>query len=100
MAAIPEFAPKGEDHLLRSTSVVRHVNYGRMQIEYTTFDAPAVEVLRLAARPKRVVVGGKDLANAEDAANEGYTIKPMPGGDVVVRVHRRSSNAVTLVLSE
>jgi hypothetical protein len=100
MGAVPEFAPKGEDHLLRSTSVVRHVSYGRTRIEYATLDADAVEVLRLAARPKWVVVGGKDLANVEDPANEGYCVTPLPGGDVVVRVHHRSSNEVTLVMSE
>ena len=28
MGAIPEFAPRGQDHLLRSTSVVTNVQYG------------------------------------------------------------------------
>lgn len=100
MGAVPEFAPKGEDHLLRSTSVVRRVNYGRTKIEYTTFDADAIDVLRLAAPPKRITARANDLAKVEDTSKEGYTVTALPGGDVVVRVHHRSSNEVTLVMSE
>ena len=34
MGAVPEFAPIGENHLLRSTSVVTHVAYASDKIEY------------------------------------------------------------------
>ena len=39
MAALPELAPRGEDHLLRSTSVVRRVSYRRRAVAYRTFHA-------------------------------------------------------------
>ena len=41
MGAIPEFAPIRENHLLRSSSVVTHVSYGNVSIEYKTFDSVA-----------------------------------------------------------
>ena len=31
MGAVPEFAPIGQNHLLRSTSVIQKVTYGRQQ---------------------------------------------------------------------
>ena len=37
MGAIPEFAPRGQDHLLRSTSVVTNVQYGLKCLSYKTF---------------------------------------------------------------
>ncbi len=57
MGAIPEFAPAGEEHLLRSSSVVRRVSYAAQRIEYRTFDRAATEVLRLNFRPARVSAG-------------------------------------------
>ena len=44
-----------ENHLVRSSSAVTSVVYGKGRIEYTAFDAPAdsVDVLRLAFRPSR-----------------------------------------------
>src|SRR3984957_4902116 len=61
MGAVPEFAPAGVDHLLRSSSVVRTVHYAAGKIEYRTFDADAVEVLRLKFKPSRVASGGAPL---------------------------------------
>src|SRR4029450_6343789 len=45
MAAIPELAPTGKDHLLGSTSVVQAVTYGRGSLDYRTFGRHALEVL-------------------------------------------------------
>src|SRR5579864_4484202 len=51
MGAIPQFAPKGENHLLRSTSLVQKVKYEGHTIAYRTFDKAATEVLRLNFKP-------------------------------------------------
>jgi hypothetical protein len=101
MGAIPEFAPAGEDHLLRCSSVVTHITYGKSSIEYKTFDEEATVVLRLRWRPKEILAGAKPLAAVDDASrSEGYTIRALPGGDFVLRVHARSSREVTLALGE
>ena len=86
MAAIPELAPRRQNHLLGSTSVVRAVLYGRARVVYRTFDARAVETLRLAYRPRRVVAGTRRLAQRSDLDGEGYTVRALGGGDFVVRV--------------
>jgi hypothetical protein len=38
LASVPEWAPAGENHLLRSTSVVQKISYAANQIVYQTFD--------------------------------------------------------------
>ena len=73
MAAVPEWAPAGEDHLLSSTSVVQAVTYGKDQVAYTTFDAAAREVLRLSFVPAGVTAGGVPLPKRTDLAAEGWT---------------------------
>ena len=96
MGAVPDFAPKGEDHLLRSSSVVRKVDYGKRSLRYQTFDAEASEVLRLTYKPTRVRAGGATLSEKTASTQEGYTIKSLPGGDYVIRIRHINSGDVSI----
>jgi hypothetical protein len=83
MALLPALAPKRQNHLLGSSSVVRSVSYGRNRVSYSTFAASAQEVLRLRFRPARVT-GGE------------MTVEPVGGGDYVVRVRHEDARSITL----
>ena len=48
MAAQPELAPDDQNHLLRTSSVIQSISYGK-NITYTKFDASSKERLKLAA---------------------------------------------------
>ncbi len=100
MASVPAWAPSDEDHLLRSSSVVREIDYGPTTITYETFHADGVELLKLRRAPKQVRAGERVLERV-DAPQEGkacYTVKGVRGGGVVVRVYRRGANDVTMSL--
>jgi hypothetical protein len=94
MAAVPAFAPKGQNHLLGSTSVVQNVKYGEGNLDYRTFDQKATEVLRLHFKPRQVYAGKSQLHQVENLSQEGYTVKALEGGDYVVRVHHITSNEI------
>jgi hypothetical protein len=96
MGAIPAFAPMGENHLLRSSSVVQRVTYEERKIIYRTFDAEATEVLRLRFKPARVAAGGKALGERSDLREEGYAIQSLPGGDYVLRIHHRDARDIEI----
>lgn len=96
MAAIPAFAPKGQNHLLGSSSVVQKVSYGDRSVTYRTFDREAREVLRLHFKPVQVTAGGATLHERQDLKSEGYTIQPLGGGDYAVRVHHVNSNEISI----
>jgi hypothetical protein len=96
MAAIPEWAPPRENHLLRSTSVVSHVDYAPDRVSWTTFDADATETLRLVSRPVLVTAGGVTLSEQETLDDEGYVVQPFASGDVVVRVHHTTPGEVVV----
>jgi hypothetical protein len=49
MASDPELAPPLQNHLLRSSSVIRSIAYGRSAIRYEKFDPDSEEVFRLGA---------------------------------------------------
>ena len=61
LGAIPTLAPQHQDHLLRSSSVVQTVQYGKRSIQYRTFDSGATEVLRLTYKPTEVRAGGTSI---------------------------------------
>jgi hypothetical protein len=98
MGAVPQWAPRHENHLLESSSIVTHVDYGdASRVVWSTFDADATETLRLRAAPVRVTVRGKPLTERQDLW--GYTVHPLPLGDAIVRVRHDGAGPVEVVLS-
>jgi hypothetical protein len=79
MASVPEWSPPGENHLLRSSSVVRKVSYAARELSYTTFDEDATEVLRLGFRPTRVTAKGTALRQRPDLSEPGWTFDAKAG---------------------
>ncbi|MHB1939132.1 MAG: hypothetical protein ACYCOR_21575 [Acidobacteriaceae bacterium] len=57
MASAPELAPQDQNHLLRSTSVIQHIQYSPDRITYRKFDAQSVERLKLGAAIPKSVTG-------------------------------------------
>lgn len=83
MGAVPEWAPMGQNHLLRSSSVIRDVEYGARRVRYAAFDPAGKDVLRLNFKPA-AVEGGT------------FTAEALGGGDFVVRVTRAGSKSVVV----
>jgi hypothetical protein len=61
LGAVPDFAPIGQNHLLRSSSVVQKVNYYHDRIDYRIFSDRSVEVLRVTFKPARMTGTGTPL---------------------------------------
>jgi hypothetical protein len=96
---MPELAPVGVDHLLRSSSVVQKITYSKQSIKYRTFDDSATEVLRLSHRPQRVTAGDAALPLRTSLGEEGFSVDPLPGSnDYVVRILHLHSNMVTITM--
>jgi hypothetical protein len=58
MASLPELAPKDQNHLLRSSSVIQNIRYTPDKIDYTKFDAESTEMIKLGAGIPDAVRGG------------------------------------------
>jgi hypothetical protein len=55
MASDPELAPADQNHLLRTSSVIRSMKYGRAEIRYDKFDAESEELFKLGeSTPLRI----------------------------------------------
>ena len=96
MASVPQWAPVDENHMLKSSSIIRKIQYGSEKITYTTFDKNSAELFKLSHQPKGIVAGGKILSL--DAETDGYTVKPVKGGGFVIRIYHDSSSNITIIL--
>jgi len=94
IAAIPEWAPAGENHLLKSTSVVQKIRYSAKNITYKTYDASAREVLRLAAKPVTVLVNGIAIKEIKNTDTEGWVWQALAVGGVCRINHSKGSEVV------
>lgn len=90
------FAPNRENHIVRSTSVVQMVRYGKGRIVYQMFDASpgTEEVLRLAFEPTSIKADGQPLSRKTELTETGYTVQPLNGGDFLVTVRHDGQREV------
>lgn len=97
IAAIPEWAPAGENHLLSSTSIVQKINYNTKTITYRTFLPASTEVLRLMNIPKHVNVDGKNLKRVDDlATSEGWKWEKLSDGGIL-RIHHLGGRNLEII---
>ena len=98
IAALPEWAPADENHLLKSSSVVQNISYEPTQISYKTFLPAAKEILRLTKMPKQILVDGKPLKRVDDTKeSEGWSWEKLSDGGVV-RLNRLGGRDVLILL--
>lgn len=72
LGAIPEWAPAGQSHIVRSTTVIKSVTYATNSVTYTTFDGASTETLRVAFTPAGVLVNGEPLPQRSDLSQPGW----------------------------
>ncbi|KPK86934.1 MAG: hypothetical protein AMS27_03990 [Bacteroides sp. SM23_62_1] len=89
LAAIPEWAPAGENHLLRSSSIITEIIYQSDKIVYSTYDDQSNEVLRLDSKPKSIYLNGMELKETKNLKSEGWTWQPLEIGGILRIFHAR-----------
>jgi hypothetical protein len=67
MGCLPETAPDGETHLLRTSTQIRHITYGKGNVSYNSLSS-SIELLKVASAPQQVKAGGKALVASSKLA--------------------------------
>jgi len=76
MGCLPELAPNGETHLLRTSTQIKSISYGRAEVKYVSLPN-SVDLLKVASAPSRVSSRGKSLKlDAKLAGDNGYLYNP------------------------
>jgi len=94
LAAVPEWAPPGENHILYSESILKNVSYQPKQVQYTTTDNSGIEFLRLAFKPTSVAIKGRKILLRNDLVKEGYILKDLGNGDYALTIKRLNQGGV------
>jgi hypothetical protein len=97
LGAIPEWAPAGENHLLRSSSVVRHISYSQKGITYNTLDNQSEAVFRLTSKPKKITASGQIIDETKKLSGNSWTWQPLNKGGVL-RLNYTSGNKINIDL--
>jgi len=95
IAAVPEWAPQRENHLLKSTSVIQTISYGHSELHYRTYDDQSVVTLRLVKKPESVWVDNQSLPQRKRLDAEGWTWQPLAHGGVL-RIKHTSGNEIKI----
>lgn len=99
MAWMPElFGANRENHIMRSSTTVNSVVYGKDKIVYSTFNAPAntIDVIRLAFVPQSITADGKTLSKQKNLKTNGYTVQKLPNGDSLVSIRHDGKTAIVI----
>ncbi len=98
MAAAPYLAPDSANHLLRSSSVVSYIKYEPHEINYSTYDAAATEILRLTSKPLKVKVNGIEISETVSALNtDGWRWITYQNGSGVLEVRHDNGKQVDII---
>lgn len=95
IAAIPQWAPADENHLLQSTSVIQKIHYTGSEIRYQTFDETSTETLRLIKKPHKVYVNEKLIPQNDQLVESSWSWTQFEKGGVV-RVRHVSGNKIEI----
>jgi hypothetical protein len=94
LGAVPEWSPAGQNHIVRSTSVIKSVTYATNSISYTTFDVGATETLRIAFTPGAVTVNSVLLPPVADLSQPGWVFTASNG---VLRIRHDTGTSVQIL---
>jgi hypothetical protein len=95
-AAVPEWAPPGEDHILYSEGILREVSYGKNSVKYYAA-TQGTEYLRLSFKPSNVTLNGELISGNSDLLPDGYQIKNLGKGDYTLTIrHSKSCEVIIL----
>ena len=96
-AAVPEWAPPGENHILYSKGVLKNVSYQARKVQYAPTDNNGMEFLRLAFKPTKITVNGIKISLRSNTDEEGYTLKDLGDGDYGVKIKRMRTGKVVVM---
>lgn len=87
-AAVPEWAPPYENHILYSEGILKSVQYAEKQVRYTAAAEKGVEYLRLSFKPETIKADGKEITASTILKPDTYIIRKLGKGDFALTIRR------------
>lgn len=93
-AAVPEWAPAKQNHILYSEGILKEVKYAANEIGYNAVSNSGIEFLRLSFKPASISVNGSKLSLITAPGKQGYTLKDLGNGDYAINIYRAKAGKV------
>ena len=95
MAAAPQLAPMEEDHLLKTSSIIRSISYEIPEINYSVYDKASTELFHLTAKPERILLGKTTLKESGNR-HEGWSWYELDEGGILEIRHGSAGKVMIL----
>ena len=95
-AAVPEWAPANENHILYSKGILKNISYADKKVAYTAADKNDIEFLRLSFKPVTVTVNGEKIPLHADVGQQQYSLRKLENGDYAVKIKRSNAGRVII----
>jgi hypothetical protein len=95
-AAVPEWAPPKEDHILYSYGFLTDVKYAPKNVSYFAQFNKGIEYLRLTYLPTKILLNGNALTKLDTANQDGWTVRDLSGGDYAVTIYRSARGKIEI----
>jgi len=95
-AAVPEWAPPHENHILFSEGILRDVKYTSEKVQYTATSGNGTEYLRLNFKPSKITIDGVSIPGSEDPPPGSYMIRSLGNGDFSITLNHKSTGMVVI----
>jgi hypothetical protein len=95
-AAVPDWAPPHENHILYSEGIIRDVVYDRNQVAYTATADNGTEYLRLAFKPQSITVNGELISPGKALDPDTYMLRSLGKGDFALTIRHKNAGKVSI----
>src|SRR6185436_5421416 len=96
MAAVPEWAPAHENHILYSECILKNVLYATNKIQYDAAFSDGTEYIKFAFKPARITLNGAVIPLSSGSRRSGYTIKDLGDGDYAITIKRVKAGTIVI----
>jgi hypothetical protein len=96
LAAIPEWAPPGENHILYSRNLLREVVYGKNKISYISTEPDNMEYVKLAFKPSVIKLNGKMISQSDKLRDDVYVIRALGKNDYAITIRQSAAGPVSI----
>jgi hypothetical protein len=95
-AAMPEWAPANENHILYSEGILKNIVYADNSITYNATANNGTEFIKTKFKPVDIRLNGKKLNSTIPASQQGYIVKSIGNGDYAITIKRTQPGEVVI----
>jgi hypothetical protein len=95
-AAVPEWAPQHENHILYSEGILKNVSYAEKLVKYTATSDNGIEYLRLSFKPRKITAAGKNIPESKTFTADTYLLKNLGNGDYALTINHKKQCVILI----